>query len=75
MLNLIPKFRQSTIISEKPALYELCENAVQVICPEDWKLWRATATTEFNVFNWNLGHVSYLTMSTNKRVRDFFLFW
>ena len=45
----------------------------QVICLKCWKLWRAPATVEFNIFCWNFLHVSYLKMST-KVCSEFFLF-
>ena len=35
--------------------------------------WRATTTTEFNIFCWNFAHVSYLTIST-KGCSEFFYF-
>ena len=43
----------------------------QVYCLKNWKLWRVLTTVEFNIFYWNIGHVSYL----RKGVRDFFKFW
>ena len=35
----------------------------QVICLQNWKLWRAPTVTEFNIFCWNFANVSSL-MST-----------
>ena len=52
MQNPIPKLRETSSISEKPGYLS-----------KNWKLWRAPTTVEFNIFCWNLAHVSYLTMS------------
>ena len=43
----------------------------QVICLQNWKLWRAPTVTEFNIFCWNFANVSFL-MST-KMCWEFFL--
>ena len=59
MQNPIPKFRQSSIISEKPGY--LSEKLKTLI------------SSKFIIFCWNFAHVSYLTMST-KVCSDFFSF-
>ena len=59
MQNTIKKFRQSSIVFEKP---------------EIWKHWRALTILQFNIFCWNFGHVFYLPMSTEGCV-GFFLFY
>ena len=43
----------------------------QAISLKNWKLWRASTTTKFNIFCWKFAHVSCLTMSI-KSVWDFF---
>ena len=53
MQNPIQKFRQSSIVSEKPG-----------ILSEKLKFWRAPTTTDFNNFCWNFTSVPYLPMST-----------
>ena len=45
----------------------------QAICLKNWKLWRAPTTTKFNIFWWNIVHVSHLIMST-KGCSGFFKF-
>ena len=45
------KFRQSSITSKKPGYFS-------------GKFWRVPTTIEFNIFCWNLAHLSYLTLST-----------
>ena len=45
----------------------------QVFCLNIWKLWRAPTTLQFNIFCWNLAHISYLPMST-KECAGFFSF-
>ena len=52
MQNLIPKFRQCSIIFKKPGHLS-----------EKWKLWRAPTTIEFNIFCLNFAYVSYSAMS------------
>ena len=44
----------------------------QGVCLKNWKFWRAPTTVEFNLFCWNLAHISYLPMST-KGCSGFFL--
>ena len=46
----------------------------QVFCLKNWKIWRAPATIDFNIFCWNFAHVSYLPMST-KGCSRLFLFY
>ena len=43
----------------------------QVFCLKIWKLWRAPTTLQFNIFCWNIAHVSYLPMSAKGCVRFF----
>ena len=62
MRSAIQKFRQSSIVFEKPGF-----------CMKNWKLWLAATTIEFNIFCWNFPHVSYLPMST-KGCSGLFLF-
>ena len=62
MQNLIPKFRQSSIVFKK-----------QGYLSENRKLLGAPTTIEFNTFCWNFAHVYYLTVST-KRCLGFFYF-
>ena len=45
----------------------------QIICLENWELWRAPTTVEFNIYCWNFVRVSVLRMST-KGCMGFFLF-
>ena len=45
----------------------------QAICLKNRKLWRAPTTTRFNIFCWNVAHVSYLTMSAEGRSVFFFI--
>ena len=52
MQNPIPKLRQNSIISKKPAFLS-----------KNWKLWRAPTMIEFDTFCWNFAHVFYLVMS------------
>ena len=63
MQNPPLKFRQSSIVSKKPGYLS-----------ENWKLWWASTTTEFNIFSWIFAHVSYLPISA-KGWSEFFLFW
>ena len=63
MQNQILKFRQSSILSMKPGYLT-----------ENWKLCRAPTNVEYNVFRWNLAHVSYLIMSTKGRSIIFIFF-
>ena len=53
MENHIWKFKQTSIVFEKPGL--LLKNL---------KILRAPSTTELNIFSWNLAHVSDLTIFT-----------
>ena len=62
MQNSIQKFRQSSIVFEKPG-----------ILSENLKLWRDPTALQFNIFWWNFALVSYLPMST-KGYLGFFLF-
>ena len=62
MQNSIQKFRQSSSVFKKPG-----------ILSENWKLWRASTTIDFNNFCLNFAHVPYLPRST-KRCAGFFLF-
>ena len=62
MQNPTPKFRQSSIISEKPGYLS-----------ENWKLQQAPTAIKFNIFCWNFAHVAYLTMCT-KGFLGLFLF-
>ena len=62
MQKSLPKFKQSSIISEKPGYLS-----------EKLEIWRAPTTTKFNIFCWNFAHVSYLTMFT-KVCSGFFKF-
>ena len=60
--NWIRKFRESSIISEKP-----------VYLPKCFKLCRAPTTIEFNIFAQNLFvHAPYLTMPITERSGFFF---
>ena len=61
MQNTIQKFRQSSIVFEKPGT--LSEN-----------LKTLTSSLQFNIFCWNFAHVFYLPMST-KTFAGFFLFF
>ena len=58
MQNPIPKFTQSSIITEKPGI--LSE-----------KLWRAPTTIELNIFCWNFAHVSFWPISTKGSLGSF----
>ena len=62
MQNRIKKLAKALLLSRN-----------QVFRLKIWKLWRAPITLEFNIFCWNLAHVSYLPMST-KEFSGFFLF-
>ena len=62
MQNPKQKFRPSSTVFEKPA-----------ILSENWKLWRAPATIEFNNFVENL-HTFFLLTNDYKRVFRIFLF-
>ena len=53
MQNPIRRFRQSAIVFEKPGV--LSENLKTLISP---------TTLQFNIFCWNLAHLSYLPIST-----------
>ena len=55
MQNPIQKFRQNSIVFEKPGI--LSEN-LKTVASSNYP------TVEFNIFCWNFAHVSYLTMST-----------
>ena len=61
MQNPLLKFRQSSIISEKPGY--LSE-----------KLNPLTSSIEFNIFCWSFAHVSYLPVSTKWSSEFFILF-
>ena len=63
MQNTMQKFRQSSIVFEKPG-----------ICLKIWKLWWAPTIVQFNIFYWNFAHVFYLPVST-KTCAGFFLFY
>ena len=61
MQNLIPKLRQTSIISKKPE--------------KNWKLWQALTTIEFNIFFAEILHTPFLLSNVYKRVcRIFFIF-
>ena len=62
MQNPRPKFRQSSIVSEKPGSLL-----------KKWELLRAPTTIEFNIFCWNFTHFSCLTMSTKACSGFFFI--
>ena len=62
MQNRIPKFRQSSIISEKRGHLS-----------EKLKIWRALTTTEFSIFCWNFAYVSYLTIFTKGCLGFFYI--
>ena len=53
MQSLIPKLKQISIISKKPAFLS-----------KKLKLWRTPTTIDFIIFFWNFPHVFYLAMST-----------
>ena len=59
MQNAIQKFRQSSIVFEKPGI--LSENL------------KTPTILQFNIFCWNFAHVFYLPMST--KVCGIFLFY
>ena len=59
MQNTIQKFRQSSIVFEKPGI--LSENL------------RAPTTLQFNIFYSNFAHIFYLPMSTKGFVGIFFI--
>ena len=63
MQNPIQKFRQNSIVFEKPG-----------ILSEKLKTWRAPTTIHFNNFCWNFAHVPYLPMSTKGCAGFFILF-
>ena len=63
MENHIQKFKQNSIVFEKPGL--LLKNL---------KLLRALSTTELNIFSWYLAHVSDLTISTKACSGIFYFF-
>ena len=63
MRNPKEKFRQSSIIFEKPGLLF-----------EKLKILTSPATIEFNISCWNFAHVSYLPMS-KKGCSGLILFW
>ena len=62
MQNPIQKFKQSSIVFEKPG-----------ILSENLKTLTSSNYLQFNIFCWNFTHVSYLPMST-KGCLGFFLF-
>ena len=64
MENHIQKFKQNSIVFEKPGLLL-----------KHLKLLRALSTTELNIFSWNLAHVSDLTISTKGCSGVFFFFF
>ena len=45
----------------------------QLLCLKNWNLWQAATTIEFNIFNRNFIHVSYVPMSI-KGCSGFFYF-
>ena len=63
MQKPIQKFRQSSIVFEKPGVFS-----------ENLKNLTSSNYPGFNIFCWNFAHVSYLPMST-KVCPGFFLFW
>ena len=64
MQNLIPKLKQTSIISKKQGF----------LSEKNWKLWWAPTTIEFNIFCQNFEHVFYLIMSTKGCAGFFILF-
>ena len=62
MRNPKYKFRQSSIVFKKP-----------VFCLKNWELWRAPATSEFNIFCWNFEHISYSSLSAKGCSGCFFI--
>ena len=58
MQNAIQKFRQSSIVFEKPGI--LSENLKTIL--------------QFNIFCWNFAHVFYLPMSTKRCVGFFLFY-
>ena len=62
MQNTIQKFRQSSIVFEKPGIFS-----------ENLKTLASSNYPTFQYFCWNFAHVSYVPMST-KRCTGFFLF-
>ena len=62
MQNVVQKFRQSSIVFEKPGILSKNEKTLT-----------SSATLQFNIFCRNFAHVCYLTMST-KRGLGFFQF-
>ena len=63
MQNPIQKFKQSSIVFEKPG-----------ILSENLKTLTSSNYPTVNIFCWNFAHVSYLPMSTKECV-GFFLFY
>ena len=43
----------------------------QVVCLKNGKFWQAPTSIKFNIFGWNLTHVSYLEISTKGCSRIF----
>ena len=62
MQRPVLKFRQSSIISQKPGYSS-----------ENWKLSQAPTTIEFNIFCWNPSHVFYLTRTIKWCLGFFFI--
>ena len=62
MQNTMQKFRQSSIVFEKPG-----------ICLKIWKLWWAPTIVQFNIFT-ETSHTFSTYQYLQKRVRDFSYF-
>ena len=60
MQNPMEKFRQSSIIFKKLGFLS-----------ENWKLWRAPTTVDFNILCWNFAHVPFSSTSTKECVGFF----
>ena len=57
MWNPIPKFRQSSVVFDKPGFFAWKIKKFDEFIEFD-ELWWALTTIEFNTFRWNFAHVS-----------------
>ena len=74
MQNTIPKFRQSSIVFEKPGILSRnLKNWQKLNFEFEKTILNLKTALEFNIFCWNFAHVYYLPMSTKGCVGFFFI--